>query len=403
MPTRTMEIRPTRALETARVYYLVILVSLLWFMVQFLRFVFPPLFETFQSTYSISNTETGLLFTLIMLAYATAQFPSGILGDRVGLPVVILGGVTIFTSAAVLAAVSPTFLVLALGAALIGLGTGPHKTVAIPLLSRRYPEHPGRVLGVMDTVGQLGGMTAPLAVIALTSVFVWRSVFVLGAAVSAVLGLLFYRLINRRDASKTIRSSTNRTAASDDGSASYRSVFTDRTLLTFIPVTVLFTFTWNGISSFLPLFLVVEKGLSAGSAGVLYSLLFAMTFSQAVTGELGDRAGKLTVSVVLFAGMSIGIAALLTANSIGLLAVATIVLGLGIHGFRPVRDTYLMEIIPEGVGGGALGAIRTLMTGIGALAPAIVGILSDAIGFVPAFVSIGCATTAAGILTLALR
>lgn len=156
-----MDIRPNRTLEAVRVYYLVILVSLLWFMVQFLRFVFPPLFETFQTAYDISNTETGLLFTSIMLSYSAVQFPSGILGDRIGLPAVILGGATVFTGAALLVAVSPTFLVLALAAMLIGLGTGPHKTVAIPLLSRRYIDHPGRVLGVMDTVGQLGGMAAP--------------------------------------------------------------------------------------------------------------------------------------------------------------------------------------------------------------------------------------------------
>ncbi|MFO7926485.1 MAG: MFS transporter [Halobacteriota archaeon] len=399
-----MGIRSNRTLEAARVYYLVLLVSLLWFMVQFLRFVFPPLFETFQAVYDISNTETGLLFTSIMLSYSAVQFPSGILGDRLGLPAVIIGGAAVFTGAALLAALSPTFLVLTLAAMSIGLGTGPHKTVAIPLLSRRYTEHPGRVLGVMDTVGQLGGMTAPLVVIALTSVFVWQSVFVLGAAVSATLALLFYRAVRRDPSLDVDRPSPKRRDSKADGDGpSYRAVFADRRLLAFVLVTVLFTFTWNGVSSFLPLFLATEKGIPTGTAGVLYSLLFAMTFSQTITGELGDRAGKLTVSVALFATMSVGIVALLTANSIVALIGATVVLGLGFHGFRPVRDAYLMEIIPKGVGGGTLGAVRTFMTGIGALAPATIGVLSDAVGFVSAFVFLGCTTAVAGAVTLVLR
>jgi MFS family permease len=399
-----METHPNRTLKAVRVYFLVILVSLLWFMVQFLRFIFPPLFETFQATYGISNTETGLLFTSIMLSYSGVQFPAGILGDRIGLPTVILGGAAIFTGAALLAAASPTVLALALAAVLIGLGTGPHKTVAIPLLSRRYGDHPGRVLGVMDTVGQLGGMTAPLVVIALTSAFVWRSVFVFAAAVSAALALLFYRTVRHDPSLRFKRPSADRTPSTrDGGEPSYRAVFADRRLLVFVLVTVLFTFTWNAISSFLPLFLATEKGLSTGSAGVLYSLLFAMTFSQTITGELGDRAGKLTVSVALFAAMTIGIAALLTANSTATLVAATVVLGLGFHGFRPVRDAYLMEIIPDGVGGGTLGVVRTIMTAIGALAPVTIGLLSDVVGFVPAFVFIGCTTAVAGAVTVTLR
>lgn len=240
--------------------------------------------------------------------------------------------------------------------------------------------------------------------IALTSVFVWQSVFVLGAAISATLALLFYRAVRRDPSLDVDRPSPEQGESETDGDGpSYRAVFADRRLLAFVLVTVLFTFTWNGVSSFLPLFLATEKGIQTGTAGVLYSLLFAMTFSQTITGELGDRAGKLTVSVALFATMSVGIVALLTADSIVTLVGATVVLGLGFHGFRPVRDAYLMEIIPEGVGGGTLGAVRTFMTGIGALAPATVGLLSDAVGFVPAFVFLGCTTAVAGGVTLVLR
>ena len=137
MPEYTMGLSAKRLLETVRLYRLVALVSLLWFMVQFLRFVFPPLFETFQSTYGVSNTQTGVLFTGLMLSYAAVQFPSGVLGDRFGLPTVIFAGAAVFTVAALLVAASPSFLVLAFAAMLIGFGTGPHKTVAIPLLSRR--------------------------------------------------------------------------------------------------------------------------------------------------------------------------------------------------------------------------------------------------------------------------
>jgi len=43
------------------------------------------------------------------------------------------------------------------------------------------------------------------------------------------------------------------------------------------------------------------------------------------------------------------------------------------------------------------------MTGMGALSPAMIGLLSDTVGFAPAFGIIGGTTVAAGGVTLLLR
>ena len=390
--------------DGVRTYDLVIVVSLLWFMVQFLRFVFPPLFETFQSTFAVTNTETGILFTAMMLAYSAVQFPSGVLGDRYGRPLVILVGASVFTMAALLVAASPSFLVVMLGAILIGLGTGPHKAVAIPLLSHKYEDRTGRALGTMDTIGQFGGMVAPLVVVGVLSVFVWQGVFVVGAVVAMALAVTFYVVV-RGDTELRVNGSVSPSVTDDDedSATSYLSVFSDRSLLVFVVVTMLFTFAWNGLSSFFPLFLATEKGLSSGMAGILYSLLFVASVSQAVTGDLSDRMGRLRVSVVLFAFMSIGLAGLIALESLAALVLITAVVGVGFHGFRPVRDSYLMDVIPDSVGGGTLGVIRTGMTAVGALAPAVTGYLSDTVGFVVAFLVLGAAAAIAGVLTFLLR
>lgn len=372
-------------------------------MVQFVRYVFPPLFETLQATYGVSNTQTGLLFTLLMLGYSTAQLPAGVLGDRFGEPRIILGGVGIFATASIGAFLAPTFALLTLAAILIGVGTGIHKTVAIPYLSKEYPERTGLALGVMDTIGQFGGIVAPIVVVVLlASPLHWSVVFVLTTIVSLGLGLLFF---SSASSSATYRPGDNQGPDDEDidpGFQAYLSIFTDRKLVLFLIVTTLFTFVWNGIASFFPLFLTTEKGLSSDMAGLAYSLLFAASLSQLVTGDISDRFGRLRVSLLLFVLMIIGLSLVIAVQGLVAILVLTVVMGIGLHGFRPVRDSYLMDLIPPSIGGGTLGIVRTVMTVIGALSPAIVGYLSDTVGFIPAFVvliaGLICAIALIGVL-----
>ncbi|AGB37074.1 MFS transporter [Natronococcus occultus] len=401
-----MEKRLSAVVDTARVYNVVVIVSLLWFMVQFLRFVFPPLFETFQETYGVSNTETGMLFTALMIGYACMQFPAGVLGDRIGEPRVIIGGAVVFSGAAALVATGQSFLLILAGAVLIGLGTGPHKTVAIPLLSKRYKERTGLALGFMDTVGQFGGMLAPLAVVALMSFFVWQNVFVLGAVVSLVLGWLFYVTVRRDSELRTSGVITDEESSTDSNESifkTFRTVFRNRRLLIFVAVAMAFTFSWNALSAFFPLFLTSEKGVSSGVASILYSILFIASISQTATGDISDRRDSISVAFALFALMFVAILSLIIVDSLLTLVAITVLAGIGFHGFRPVRDSYLMDVIPENVGGSAFGMIRTGMTGVGALSPAIVGYISDDAGFVAAFLSIAGIILIGAVLLVFLR
>ncbi len=418
-----------------RIYDLVFLVAFLWFMVQFLRFIFPPLFGTFQDVYGVSNTQTGLLFTLLMFGYSAMQFPGGWLGDRFHEVSVMTGGALLFALAAVFAGFAPTFTLIMVAAVGIGLGTGIHKTVAISYLSRVYPDRTGLSLGIMDTIGQFGGMLAPIIVVGLlASVLPWESVFFLGAVVSIVLAAaLFYRAhpnkgYERRDQqdevdlptpddadsdtatddTETVESTDDHETVDDTDDAeetdhSYMTIFADRKLLLFLAVTMLFTFSWNGLSAFFPLFLANEKGLSPGIAGIAYSLLFAASVSQTVTGGASDRVGKLAISLLLFGVMIGGLVALLITDSVVLILGLTVVTGIGFHGFRPVRDSYLMDLIPPEIGGGTLGIVRTGMTAIGGVAPVVIGYLSDVFGFVVAFGLIVCVLAAGGLLIVVLR
>jgi MFS family permease len=187
----------------------------------------------------------------------------------------------------------------------------------------------------------------------------------------------------------------------------YASLFSEPRFSAFVAVTILFSFAYNGAVAFLPLYLTEEAGLAASTANLLFSALFLVSLVQLVTGEASDRVGTLPILTLTLGQAGAGLlATLLPADLAGpaVLSGAVICLGLGTHGYRPVRGAYLTSVVPASIAGGSLGVVRTLLMGAGALAPAIVGYISETAGFRPAFwllaIALVAATVVCGLLWL---
>ncbi len=397
-----------RRFAAVTTYDLLVLTAGIWFLGKFLRYAFPPLFETLQGIYGVSNTVVGLAYTGLMGAYALTQFPSGVIADHIGSVRVLVWGVLITAVGGGLIAIDVGFGVIAGAMIIIGIGTGVHKTVAVGLLARAYPAQTGRVLGAFDTAGTYGGVVAPLAVTAVLAMPMlavpvpgapWRSVFVYGA----VLGLVFGGGLVLRQV-PTQEPETHQ-SQSPQSVGSYLRVFTDRRFSIFVIVTLLFGFAYNGLVAFLPLYLSNTAGLSTATAGVLYAVVFAVGAVQLVSGAVSDRFGRLPVIAGTLIIATLGLGGLVVVDTIGAIGagIFIIAIGIGTHGFRPVRGAYLTEVLPETLAGGGLGAVRTLLMGAGAVAPGVIGVVADRAGFRWAFLLLtvllaGAAVVAVGLL-----
>lgn len=388
-----------------------VLTALLWFMAKFVRYAFPPLFEPLQASYGVSNADLGVAFTGFMLAYAAMQFPSGVLADRLGSVTVITGGATVAGLAALALIVDSPFVVLVAVMVLVGAGTGAHKTVAVRLLSRTYPTQTGRALGVLDTVGTFGGVAAPAAVVVamgLPGVFgaPWRTLFLVAGIVSIGLAVAFAVRVPARHPEMAVGDTSEHDRADDSFDLrQYGALFRRRRFGTFVLVTVLFSFTYYGAVAFVPLYLGREAGFGTATVGLLYSVLFAVSVVQLLTGEAADRVGMLPVVGATLAVATLGLVALVLFVGSGGLAVAgaaIVCLGVGAHGYRPVRGAYLASIVPDSMIGGGLGVVRTLLMGAGAVAPAFVGYLSEIVGLRAAFSLLAASMAAATVLVVPL-
>ena len=386
-------------------YDALILTSLLWFMAKFVRYLFPPLFEPFQTAFGVSNTATGLAFSALMTVYALMQFPSGVIADREG-PVRVIAGGAAVTALGSLALIAPIplpdlalpagpvqsvpgeFLAIVGGMLLIGLGTGAHKTVAVGLLAAIHEERPGRALGVLDTVAAFGGVAAPLAVTyALPG---WRGLFLASAIVVAALAALFVRQTPRHLSGSGAVADSEREGV--DGSlGGYLELMRPPRVALFVGVTVAFAFGYNGVLAFLPSFLAADAGLGLETdvANTIYSGLFVVSLVQLGTGELTDRVGRLPMLFATVAAAVVGTALLLSVRGALAVGAAVVVFGLGAHGYRPVRSAFLMSLLPDDAAGGGLGVVRTVLMIAGAAAPGVTGLLIDTQGYDVAFATLG--------------
>ncbi len=395
-----------RPLATLGTYDVLVISAGIWFLGKFLRYAFPPLFGPLQGAYGVSNAEVGLAYTGFMAAYALMQFPSGVIADWLGSVQVIVGGALVAAAGALAVGPAPGFLAVALAMIVMGAGTGVHKTVAVGLLARAYPGQTGRALGAFDTAGTYGGVVAPLAVTAVLAVpaltgplpvAAWRGLFVYGGLLGVALAIGF-----------ALR---GQSVAADDGTTAdrpgvraYLGLFTNRRFFAFVVLSILFGFAYNGLVAFLPLYLTDVAGLTPAAASLLYSLVFVVSLVQLVSGSVSDRLGRLPVIVGTLVLAGVGLGGLLIAGAVGPIVAGMLVvaIGVGSHGFRPVRGAYLTELLPDAVAGGGLGAVRTLLMGAGAVSPGVVGVLADRVGFRAGFWLLAAALGGTAVIAVGL-
>jgi MFS family permease len=124
----------------------------------------------------------------------------------------------------------------------------------------------------------------------------------------------------------------------------------------FLIVYVLFAFTWQSTTAFLPTFLQIEKGFSLELASTGFAVLFVVGMVvKPVAGLVGDRFRHAAVAAgALLLGLG-GLVGILLADRTAVLFVGIGVFAAGLMAFPPVVGAFLIDTFPEESMGGDLG------------------------------------------------
>lgn len=388
------------ATETVRVLRaggrgpVLLVVAIGWLLVLGTRVVLPTLLPQVRETFGFDAATAGLLVSALWGAYAVAQFPAGVLADRIGERRTLVVGTAIVALGALCLTLAPTFEVFVVGSVAFGLGAGLYAPPRVTVLSRTFPDRDGTALGITFSVGNAGAAALPVITGGLAVWLGWRfgfGVMVLPLGL-CVLGLWRFVPAGRAEAV---------TRAGDAPRTIARRVvaeLTDRTVSHAWLAMTLMLFTYQGLEAFLPTYLIATKGLDPGTAAALFGLYFASgAITQPFAGSAADRFGAPRVLAALAV---LGVCTLVALPLVeGLVGIAAVITLLGTRlGNGPVGNGYVAAILPAEVKGSGFGLFRTIYMAVGALGSTFVGVLAGLGHFDGAFLALGAITALAAVL-----
>ena len=348
-----------------------------WAALQMARFLLPPLLPRITDTLGFSPGAIGLVLTAFGLVYAAVQYPSGTYSDALSRATLLLPGLAVLLAGVAVVAGSVTAWVFVAGVVVLGVGKGLFASPSRALVSDLFDERRGRALGVYSAGTDIGALAASGLAVATLAVGVgWRTAFVPVLVALALVTLLFV-VWNRepydlRRVGLSPRQTAGRIAATRD----------QREL---VAAFSLFYFVVGGLTNFFPT-LLVEAGFSAEAAGGSFALLFAVGLvAKPGAGELSDRFSRLLVGSVALAAAAGGLAVVLVAPSLPVVAAGTVLVAAGYKTQFPIADAVVMEAAPEGSVGADIGAARAVFLGASALGPGVVGLVAELTTFAGAF------------------
>jgi MFS family permease len=139
--------------------------------------------------------EIGVIGTVGYLLYGTGSIPAGILTDRLGAKRMLSFGVLSMAVSSILVGISPVGWFFAIAYAIFGLSASIYHPSGLSLIARHI-EKKGKALGLHGVMGNIGLTIAPLFAALMVMIFnTWRAAYI----VFGLIGLGFtYVMFNTR-------------------------------------------------------------------------------------------------------------------------------------------------------------------------------------------------------------
>jgi len=336
--------------------------------------VFLPLW---QASFGRSLTQVGLLVTCFEGATGFFQIPAGLLGERLGERKLLVFG-TLITAISFmylgLAGGLTSFVVLLFVG---GLGAAVQHPLASSMVSKAYNDNGHRMaLGTYNFSGDVGKFLFPsMAAVALPQIG-WRLACFGFGLIGCVLAVALFFILGHARVGERAFYEINHKAPlkTKNWGIVNKGAFATLSLIGIVDTAVRIALVTFGP------FLFIQKGIQAESVGFALSLLFiGGAVGKFVCGALAERIG-IIASVVITEGITGCGIFLLTVLPLPYIYLFLPVLGVALNGTSSVLYGTVADFVDTHRVARAFGLFYTFVIAAAAVAPPIMGRVSDMLG-----------------------
>jgi MFS family permease len=341
----------------------------------FFQLSLPPLFPALRDAFELTWAQLGLMMTVFYAVSCIGQAASGFLVDAHGPRRVLAAAFAAMCAGALAAAAADGAVLLFAGAALMALGNAPFHPADFSTLNRRVsPPRLGHAFALHAVAGNVGYALAPVAMVALSAAFGWRTALVVAAVAGAAVGTWVLRPAG------VFGGGTVPGAAAPAVRGGAGLAFLNPALVACMAFFVTVNVAMIGLQSFGPALLQAAYGVGvAAAAGWLTAFI--------VCAGAGMLAGGFVAAAVTHHERVAAAGTLAAAAAVALLAMRAVppgaagalacVAGFAIGMVAPSRDMLVRASTPPGATGRAYGIVYSGVDVGAALGPAIAGAWLD--------------------------
>lgn len=337
----------------------------------------------------IAPSQMGLLLSAFFWTYTLCNIPAGRLADRFGAKKVLAGAAAIWSIASALTGCMSNLI--GLMAARMGVGVG--EAGVFPTMAKIAAEQfPGReratATGGYLAGARLGYALTPVVIGFLIAQFNWRLAFII-TGVGSLLFCMFWFFWYDEQKGRVFAKSVDAEIELEKQIVPWLKLLTNRNILGLFVAKFGANYLYFMFLTWIPSYLVMERGFSILEMGVYASLPFVVAFiTQPLTGFVSDFIIRRGFSKTLARKGVLVIAQALSATIIAVAFVddpmiAILILTVNIAAASTIggmMQTMASEIAPFGMAATVTGAMNTVGAIAGVLAPTLTGIIVEMTG-----------------------